>query len=231
MFEQRSDRKELLDQENIPTEDLYRNLYELHVINRDLGGYRISTNALSKIIKSKGNYTIVDIGSGGGDTLRQMYEWAKKNECKVNCYGIDLKEDCIKYSNENHKDLPLVFIQDDYRNVSKYIADVDIIHASLFCHHLSDDQIVDLIDFCIEKGVHLVVNDLHRNSIAYYSIKLLTALFSKSYLVKNDAPLSVLRGFSKSEWIKLLSNSKAKHYSVKWKWAFRHQIIVWPNEK
>jgi hypothetical protein len=56
---------------------------------------------------------------------------------------------------------------------------------------------------------------------------LLTRLFSKSYLVKNDAPLSVLRGFTKKEWLKYLKKAGATHYAVKWKWAFRHQIIVY----
>jgi 2-polyprenyl-3-methyl-5-hydroxy-6-metoxy-1,4-benzoquinol methylase len=231
MFRKRSDQKELLDQDFIPVSDLYRNLYELHVINKYLGGYRISTNALSNIMSEGKSFTIVDIGSGGGDTLRQMYLWAKKNMFTVSCFGIDLKEDCINYSNKHHNDMPLVYIQDDYRNVSRHLDNVDIIHASLFCHHLSNDQIVELIDFCIEKGTHLVVNDLHRNPLAYYSIKWLTSLFSKSYLVKNDAPLSVLRGFSKVEWMELLSKSRAKKYSVRWKWAFRYQIIVFPHEK
>jgi 2-polyprenyl-3-methyl-5-hydroxy-6-metoxy-1,4-benzoquinol methylase len=231
MFDKRSDLKEFLDKENLPVDDLYRNLQELDVINKYLGGYRISTNALANILKSDMQYTLVDIGSGGGDTLRYVHLWAMHKNYDLTCCGIDLKGDCIIYSKEKHSSFPLIFIQDDYRNVSLHIDKIDIIHASLFCHHLSNEQIIDLINFCLDKGAHLVVNDLHRNPIAYYSIKWLTALFSKSYLVKNDAPLSVLRGFSKPEWLDLLSKSKAKNYTVKWKWAFRHQIIVYPNEK
>jgi hypothetical protein len=75
-------------------------------------------------------------------------------------------------------------------------------------------------------AVGFFINDLHRNPFAYYSISWLTKIFSKSYLVKNDAPLSVLRGFKRKEWKSLLAKSEIWNYSLQWKWAFRWLIIV-----
>ena len=69
------------------------------------------------------------------------------------------------------------------------------------------------------------INDLHRHPLAYYSIKFLTQLFSKSKLVKNDAPLSVARGFKKEDWDWLINQTGLKSISVKWKWAFRYLIV------
>ncbi|HTE11556.1 MAG TPA: hypothetical protein VK645_11305, partial [Chitinophagaceae bacterium] len=74
-------------------------------------------------------------------------------------------------------------------------------------------------------GIGFFINDLHRHFLAYYSIKILTGLFSKSYLVKNDAPLSVQRGLIKKEWEGLLKQSVLDNYSIEWKWAFRWLII------
>jgi hypothetical protein len=51
MFRFRSNEKELLDQEEIPPADLYRNLQELDFINHWLGGYNISFAALKKVFK------------------------------------------------------------------------------------------------------------------------------------------------------------------------------------
>jgi hypothetical protein len=65
------------------------------------------------------------------------------------------------------------------------------------------------------------INDLHRNAVAFYSIKLLTKLFSNSYLVKNDAPLSVARGFKRKELEKYLEAADINNYEIQWKWAFR----------
>jgi 2-polyprenyl-3-methyl-5-hydroxy-6-metoxy-1,4-benzoquinol methylase len=227
MFETRSDKKELLDADFIPEADLFLNLKELNTINTLLGGYTISKNALQKILKKDGAYSMVDIGSGGGDTLKYIDNWSKQKGYKLTLHGIDLKETCINYSRKNQPNEAINFICDDYRQLYKHLKEVDIIHACLFCHHLSNGQIVELIQFAIKNKATLVVNDLERNPVAYYAIKILTKLFSNSYLVKNDAPLSVLRGFKKQEWIEILKASGAKSYSVKNKWAFRHEIIVY----
>jgi hypothetical protein len=45
-------------------------------------------------------------------------------------------------------------------------------------------------------------------------------------MVKNDAPLSVKRGFIKSELINLFSNYRAKNIVIKKKWAFRWMIVI-----
>ncbi len=227
MFKNRSDKKELLDGEDIPEKDLFQNLKELNTINDLLGGYKISFNALEKILKPNKETVIVDIGSGGGDTLKQIYNWNKTKKYDLKLFGIDLKPSCIHYSETNHSNQEITFICDDYQNAPIHVPKIDILHACLFCHHLKENEIVELIRFCTTRKITLVVNDLERNRFAYYAIKFLTKLFSKSYLVKNDAPLSVLRGFKLKEWQKILEQAGAKNYSLKNKWAFRHQIVVY----
>jgi 2-polyprenyl-3-methyl-5-hydroxy-6-metoxy-1,4-benzoquinol methylase len=227
MFKNRSIKKELLDAEQIPETDLFQNLKELHVINSLLGGYQISLNALKKIDFNNQPLKLVDIGSGGGDTLKTIFNWSKKHNKEIKLYGIDFKKTCVDYSNQNEPNESLNFICDDYRNIHLHVNEVNIIHASLFCHHLSTIQIIELIQFAIKHKAILIVNDLERNRFAYYSIKFLTMLFSKSYLVKNDAPLSVLRGFKKNEWLVMIQQAGAKKYTVKNKWAFRHEVVVY----
>lgn len=230
MFSVRSSNKELLDQEEIPVADLFTNLKELDFINHWLGGYKISFDALRKVFRRDKEYVLVDIGCGGGDTLKRIARWNSKKRYSVSLYGIDLKEVCIDYSRKNAAGYPIHFICDDYRNVFKHVPKVNVVHACLFCHHLSDRQLVELVEFCLNNKAILVINDLERNWLAYYSIKLLTYCFSKSYLVKNDAPLSVLRGFKKIEWQEILNGAGARKYSVQNRWAFRHEVIVYPND-
>lgn len=228
MFSKRSDKKELLDKEDIPVKDLYRNLDELHFINKTLGGYGISLSALKAAAPHPA--TIVDIGCGGGNMLSEIHRWSSKHKRSDRLIGIDLKQDCINYALEKGFDRQGIrFIRDDYRAVLKHVDKVDIIHACLFTHHLSDQEIVNLIDFARRSGATLVINDLERNAMAYYLIKWLTALFSRSYLVKNDAPLSVARGFKKSDWQRYIHKAGVKRYSLSWKWAFRHQVIIYAD--
>jgi len=230
MLKYRSTKKELLDEDNIPKEDLFQNLKELDTINTLLGGYNITFSALKKTLKPTITHSLVDIGCGGGDTLKHIHKWAKQNTQVINLFGVDIKPICIEYASKNTENENITFICDDYRNVFNYIKQVDIIHACLFCHHLTESELIELVQFAKKNKTTLIINDLERNIVAYYAIKVLTKLFSKSYLVKNDAPLSVARGFKKKEWLDILAKAGVKKYSVINKWAFRHEVIVYGNQ-
>jgi hypothetical protein len=141
--------------------------------------------------------------------------------------GIDLLPNAISYCLEKYKDIPeMTFLVKD---VHHYNEPVDIIMCNLVCHHLYDDFLEEvLLKFKNLAILGFVINDLERNSLAYYSIKWLTKLFSKSYLVKNDAPLSVAKGFLTSEWNSLFNKLGISPVFVTWQWAFRH-LIVYKN--
>jgi hypothetical protein len=137
--------------------------------------------------------------------------------------------DCINYAEENLASLKnKTLICDDYRNISPDLLEkIDIIHCSLFLHHLTDEEIIDLFKFGKAHHCIILANDLHRNWFAYYSIKFLTSLFSKSWLVRNDACLSVRRAFRKKELESLLQKAGYKNYTVKWSWAFRYIVTAY----
>ena len=229
LLRSRSNEKEYLDNADIEAKDLYRNLSELDTINAQLGGYNASKKGLYTILKTKQPVrTILDIGFGSGDSIKQLSNFADKKNVKLFFYGVDLKRDCVMYAKDNLSAFPnKKLICDDYRNISaELLKQVDIIHCSLFLHHLTDEEIIDLFKFGKSNQCIILANDLHRNWLAYNSIKLLTKLFSKSYLVKNDAPLSVRRGFKRSELVSLLERAGFTNYSVKWSWAFRYILIA-----
>jgi 2-polyprenyl-3-methyl-5-hydroxy-6-metoxy-1,4-benzoquinol methylase len=224
----RSYRKELLDEDHIPVADLYRNLYELDVINRLLGGHAVTIKGLSQLNLQKGRtYHILDIGSGGGDTLKAVASWGRKNGYTFRLTGVDLKADCISYATGFCKEYPEIrFVQSDYRHLPAMGEQYDIIITSLFCHHLDDAALRFLFGWCISNArIGFVMNDLHRHPLAYYSIAMLTGLLSKSYLVRNDAKLSVQRGFSRSELAEALP-AGFTNYSLSWSWAFRWLLVI-----
>jgi 2-polyprenyl-3-methyl-5-hydroxy-6-metoxy-1,4-benzoquinol methylase len=226
----RSYEKEYLDTSNIETKDLYRNLFELDVINKFLGGYNASLKGLRDILKTKQSVkTILDIGFGGGDSIKRLAQFADKLNLELFFYGVDLKVDCVNYAQDNllkiqNKEL----ICNDYRNISsELLSKVDIIHCSLFLHHLTDEEIIELFKFSKKNNCIVLVNDLHRHWFAYYSIKFFTSLFSRSYLVKNDAPLSVKRGFKKQELTALIKKAGFNDFAIKWTWAFRYRLVAY----
>lgn len=222
----RSYQKELLDGDHIPFIDIKKNMQELNTINTLLGGHAITLKGFIALLGNRDAITICEIGCGGGDNLCAIVNWCKKNGVTVNCIGIDMKAECIIVGKEL-KSLKGIteWIVSDY---AKVVLDhkPDIIFSSLFCHHFTEEELITQLQRMQENSsVGFFINDLHRNWLAYQSISLLTKLFSASYLVKNDAPISVTRGFLKSEWEMICKKAGLANYAISWQWAFRHLII------
>jgi 2-polyprenyl-3-methyl-5-hydroxy-6-metoxy-1,4-benzoquinol methylase len=225
-FSQRSYQKELLDCDNIPFEDIERNMQELNFINTYLGGHSITIDGFKKLLGSKKRISICEIGCGGGDNLFAVNKWCAKKNIAVKLTGIDINNDCITVANSKLKNSGSTFIVSDYRLINFKNEKPDIIFSSLFCHHFTNDELINMLQWMQSNStIGFFINDLHRNFLAYHSIKMLTHIFSKSYLVKNDAPLSVLRGFIENEWEQLLNGAGITNYFIHWKWAFRWLIV------
>lgn len=242
----RSELKELLDGDDIPFADIRQNMKELNIVNTILGGHAITVSGVRhftseyagnkkgsqslRSVKSVRNIlTICEIGCGGGDNLAAINNWSKGNGIKVQLTGIDIKKECTDYASHQYPDLHATWITNDYAAVT-FDTKPDIIFSSLFCHHFSDSALVSMLQWMqANSRLGFFINDLHRHPAAYYSIKLISRIFSRSYLLKNDAPLSVARGFKKEEWIRILEKAGIMNYSIRWKWAFRY-LIVCKNE-
>ncbi|MBX2924571.1 MAG: methyltransferase domain-containing protein [Chitinophagaceae bacterium] len=226
----RSYQEELLDNEDIPFEDIRQNMKELNFINTWLGGHRISIAGLKKIWLNAGqprSLHICEIGCGGGDNLRAIEKWCSRNKLKVILTGIDKKKECIDFAGRQFRDPLYRWVVADYKSVHFEHPVPDVIFSSLFCHHFSEKDLEYMMTWMQRNSrLGFFINDLHRHPLAYYSIKWLTFLFSKSYLVKNDAPLSVSRGFKKEDWEMIMQRAGIQQYSIRWKWAFRWLITA-----
>ena len=226
-LKKRSYKKELLDADNIPFADIKQNMQELNRINTLLGGHKITINGIKKFIykNSPAPLSICEIGCGGGDNLNTIATLCSKNNITVNFIGIDIKKECIDFARQQYPDINAEWITSDYSKIN-FSTKPAIIFSSLFCHHFTEDGLIKMLQWMKQncsKG--FFINDLHRNIFAYYSIKWITRIFSKSYLVKNDAPLSVARGFTRKEWQNIFAAAGIPHYTIHWKWAFRHLIV------
>jgi 2-polyprenyl-3-methyl-5-hydroxy-6-metoxy-1,4-benzoquinol methylase len=232
MFSSRSDQKEIMDDLGGSGKDMDQALRELEIINFLLGGNKVSINGIKKLLQNNAGYKhpirIADLGCGGGDVMKEMARWGRKNGIKLSLTGIDANPHIIEYASENTKGYPEIRYQaiNIFSN-EFYEQEFDIIHSCLFTHHFSNEELEVLFkSFKKQAKIGIIINDLHRHWLAYYSIKVITTIASKSAMVKNDGPVSVLRAFSKNELKNILKNSGLDNYSIKWKWAFRWQLIV-----
>ncbi len=225
-FSERLYKKELLDEDNIPFVAIQRNMQELNFINTWLGGHAITIEGFKKLAGKRKQLSVCEIGCGGGDNLLAIKNWCIQKGIKLEMIGVDIKKECIDFAKgRSASDASVTFITADYSLVT-FDKKPDIIFSSLFCHHFTNEELIFQFKWMKENSkLGFFINDLHRNVLAYFSIKFLTTLFSSSYLVKNDAPLSVQRGFTKKELESMLIAAGLNSFYVSWKWAFRYLII------
>ena len=229
-FTHRSYEPELLDGTDIPYEEIRRNMHELNIINTWLGGHAITIQAFRQLLGDLKEVHVCEIGCGGGDNLRAIHRWCSKNGIALRVTGIDINPDCINYARDHSREIDrAVWIVSDYRLVD--LTDrPDIIFNSLFCHHFPDAEVSHCLAWMrahAERG--FFVNDLHRHALAYHSIRLLTGAFSQSRLVRNDAPLSVRRGFRRQELEAMtraaIPKTEEQQWTLSWAWAFRWVLL------
>ena len=219
-----------MDDLTLATDALRQNLDELETINTWLGGYAPVLNALERL-KSRfpagQPLCVADLGSGGGDTLRHVARWARKNGVAVELTGIDANAFMLEYATTKSRDYPEIsYRQFDIFSPEFQAQPYDVLTCSLFCHHFTDEELVTLLrQWHQQAGLAVIINDLHRHWLAYHSIKWLTRLLGGSYLVRHDAPLSVARAFRRPDWVALLARAGITQYELRWRWAFRWQVV------
>ncbi len=227
MLKERSQEIEIMDDLEISGEVVNQTLRELNTINKFLGGNQISVSAFKQMVKGQEKVVLADLGCGGGDIMIEMAKWTRKKKKEAEFIGIDANPNIVQFAESNSAKFPEI----QYRAINileKEFTDlkVDIIHCCLFVHHFSKSELVQLFkQFKKQAKIGVIINDLHRHPIAYWSIKFLTYLFSRSTMVRNDAAISVARGFKKSELISILNEAGITNYKLSWQWAFRWKLI------
>ena len=219
---QRAHPRELLDEEGIPFDDIRKNMQELESINTWLGGHAITLAGIRTLLGDRKELHICEIGCGGGDNLKAIARWCGSKNIRLRLTGIDIKETCIEYAGQNLRGYGAELIASDYRE-AVLTSRPDIIFSSLFCHHFTDEQVAQILRWKeANAGLGYFINDLHRHPLAYHSIRVITGLFSSSYLVRHDAPVSVTRGFRRKDWENIIHLAGlSASASIEWRWAFR----------
>lgn len=229
-FTFRSNQREMMDDLNSSGQVLEQTLRELGVINKRLGGNKVTISGIELLLQNIPSHqpiTIADIGCGQGDVLVAIAQRLSTRYSKLKLVGIDANPHIIDMARNNTAQYPQIkfecidILTEAFRN-QKY----DIVTCSLFTHHFKDNQLVDMYASLKNQAtLGVVINDLHRHWMAYYSIKVLVSIFSKSPMVRHDAPISVLRAFHRRDIVDILAKAGIHHYALKWMWAFRWRLV------
>jgi 2-polyprenyl-3-methyl-5-hydroxy-6-metoxy-1,4-benzoquinol methylase len=223
----RSTQKEIMDNVFINDDSIDQALRELTVINKWLGGFSNSRRGVKTLLKcfpAAKTISILDVGAGGCDLAAAT----SMLHPGIHITALDLNKRAGEYSKQKYPHISVV--HGSVLNLPFEQQSFDIVHASLFLHHFTEEELhtVLMAIYTIAR-CGIVINDLRRTVFSYYAMILLTRLFSRSAMVKNDGPISVRRGFTRDELVRLCSTLPSASYTIKRTWAFRwHVCIVKP---
>jgi Methyltransferase domain len=184
-------------------EDFRDCLRSLKTVNRWLLGYRPTLAWLERLpYRLRDPVHIVDVGSGGGDLLRQIAGWARSRGIAVQLTGIDLNPYAARAAGESTpEELGIRWVTGDammYRSEKP----IDIVVSSLLAHHLEDEEIIALLRW-MESTVQVgwFINDLERSECT----SRMFGWVRWHWLVRHDGPVSFRRAFRKEDWVRLLA--------------------------
>jgi len=192
-FAARADKPEIMDDLSRPDHEFAAAYHELEIINRWLGGIR----ALDRFLPEGSNLLVLDVAAGACDVGEAL---VRKRRCRM--VALDLNARGLRYCSEAW---PVV---GDALDLPFRDGAFDVVMASLFFHHLSNENCSRVLAQMWRIATRRVlVNDLHRHAVAWFSIRALTALFSRSTMVRHDGPVSVQRAFSPAEMLAIARSS------------------------
>jgi len=227
----RTDEDEKMDDFSMKGEILRDALDKIANINQLLGGNRLTLYGVQKLIRniSKNEIiTILDVGCGNGDMLRKLAKYGHKKNLIFQLIGIDANNFTINHAKQ---------LSENYSNISFFCHDIfeesfrelkyDIVLCTLTLHHFKENQIINLLNvFYTNSKIGIIINDLHRNAIAYRLFQVICFVFNLNKMSRDDGLISILRGFTKKELINYSNELKFKNYNIQWKWAFRYEWII-----
>jgi ubiquinone/menaquinone biosynthesis C-methylase UbiE len=204
-------------------------LRDLRRINRLLGGLRATRAGLAPLLRHRRSLTMLDVGTGTGDYVADAVRQGAHTGCAVEATGVDLNPVTIGHGRAwlDHT-LPRPLRSRARLEIADALAlpyaddTFDVTHAALFLHHLHGAAAVQLLrEMDRVSRLGILVNDLHRHSLAYVGIWGLSRLFGMSPMVQHDGPVSVLRGFRRADLAALARRAGLRRPRIRWHWAFR----------
>jgi 2-polyprenyl-3-methyl-5-hydroxy-6-metoxy-1,4-benzoquinol methylase len=213
---------EAMDSADCDATLLTRTYAQFPTINHVLSGWGLLYQKHIRPELTLGARSILDIGCGGGDVLRQLALWARRDGFdEVRCLGIDPDVRAIAFARAQANPANIRFVATHSTALTERS---DIVLSNHVLHHLSNTEVTALCSESERLARRLVLhNDIARSPLAYRLFPLAGLILRRSYIVP-DGLISIRRSFTATELRSLLP----KNWEVASTGAFRLQAIWRP---
>jgi ubiquinone/menaquinone biosynthesis C-methylase UbiE len=194
--------EELMDRPGQDPAVLADNLNDLRLVNRWLGGAKLTVEALDRLLASHqpDPLRILDVGAGGGDLARVVAGWARRRACSALVVATDLSHEILAIGARHAGSCGISFAVGDALRLPFADGQFDVAISSLMLHHLRPDAAVAALrEMRRVARVGVVVNDIVRWWPGVFGAWMMAHVFSGNPLTIHDGPLSVRRAYTRAE--------------------------------
>ena len=204
----RSSEKEMMDLPGQPRELLTDDLRNLRIINRYLGCYRTVLRGLARLVNEQklDRFTLLDVGTGSGDIPAVIDRWARRQQIAAQISALEREASAVEEAVDQTRGSfgKISIVRGDATAPPFGAGSFDFVLASQLLHHFTDEQIIALLRAWARLARRaIIVADLVRHPVAYHGIRLLTYGLTRNTMTRTDAPRSVQRACTISEWREL----------------------------
>ncbi len=186
-----------MDRPQPVSEELIADLRNLRALNRFFGSYRLVRHFLRRWLRPDEKYRVLDLATGSGDIPRLVANFARRAGASVSIDAVDFQASTIEIARRLSQGFPQIeYHRADILEFGER-ASYDLVLFSLALHHFSAEDAVRLLRRSRElsRG-NVLVADLRRSRLAKLGVVLVTTLFFREKMTRNDGRVSIERAFS-----------------------------------
>ncbi len=212
---------ELMDDPALAPETYSAVLADLAKVNTVTMAARPTLRFLDQAVGNNATFSLLDVGYGHGDMLRNIAQWAQHRGITARLIGIDLNPGSEMAARRmTNPDWPITYVTGDYADFTT--ERFDCVVSSLVAHHMTQDELLRFLRFMearTDRG--WFVNDLHRHTLSYLGYPILARIMGWHPIVRQDGQTSIARAFRPAEWCTLLAAAGIAQAHVQRVFPFR----------
>jgi SAM-dependent methyltransferase len=226
---------EWMDRTDNTPSDLEGALDDIRLVNRFLRGSKILVAAVRPFFRSLSageTLRVLDVGTGGADLPLDLVAGARRFGRSIRVVAVDRDPVTLDYARRKTAGIPEIeVLPADAFELPFAPASFDLVTASMFLHHFTEDDAVRLLAGFKRLATRAVlINDLERHLVSWAFIGLAARITRRHPMFVHDAALSVLRGFTADELRTIATRAGGAGATVRKRIPYR-LLLTMPSDR